>query len=170
MPEPMTRSDAPHDPAGGLLRAEQFQVAYATNDMQRALAVFRENFGIRAFRELEGALPQGGHMHACFAWVGSIMYELMHASGPGAEIFMERVPVGDFALVHHHLGFLIHDEAEWQGLKRRVEQGGCTLAYENHTPGFIRYCFVKSPPLAHYLEYLFPEPAGMAFFNDVPRN
>ena len=83
---------------------------------------------------------------------------------------MGRVPDGDFTLVHHHLGFLIRDEAEWQGLMRRVEEGGFTLAYENNTPGFIRYCFVESPPLDHYLEYLFPEPAGMAFFNDVPRN
>lgn len=167
---PLKRGQAPHDPAGGLLRVEQFQIAYATNDMQRALALFRKNYGIREFRELEDALPQGGHMHACFAWAGSIMYELIHASGPGSEIFMDRVPDGDFALVHHHLGFLIHDEAEWQGLKRRVQQGGFTPAYENNTPGFIRYRFVESPPLDHYLEYLFPEPAGMALFNDVPRN
>ena len=53
----MKRPDTTFGPVGGLLHAEQFQVAYATNDMERARRLFSERFGITAFSRLEGKLP-----------------------------------------------------------------------------------------------------------------
>lgn len=164
----MKRPELLLEPAGGLLRTEHFQVAYATNDIERACELFRQRFGIREFRRLEGAMPSGGHIHVELAWVGNTMYELLSAEGPGAELYMGRVPIEGFAIRHHHLGFLIHDEAQWQALLATVERDGWTLLSKSHTPGFMRSCFVDAPELGHYLEYLFPEPAGLEFFENVP--
>ena len=167
---PMKRPAAIAAPAEGLLRAEQFQVAYATNDIDRARTLFAERYGIAAFRRLEGALPAGGRIRVELAWVGSIMYELLTAEGPGAEIFTGRLPRDDFAIRHHHLGFLIHDAQEWDALHAGIGRTGLTLLSQSSTPGFMQSCFVDAPELGHYLEYLFPEPAGLAFFESVPGN
>ena len=51
------------NPAAGLLCSEQFQVAYATNDMEQARTLFQQRYGIKAFRRLEGPLAAGGHVH-----------------------------------------------------------------------------------------------------------
>ena len=166
----MKRPDGHFNPADGLLRAEQFQMAYATNDIERACELFRQRFGIREFRRLAGQLPSGGHIHIELAWVGPTMYELLTASGPGSELFVGRLPKDRFAIQHHHLGFLIHDEAQWQGLFSQIERNGWTLLSKNNTPGFMQTCFVDVPEVGHYLEYLFPEAAGLDFFESVPNN
>lgn len=158
------------DPAAGLLRTEQFQMAYATNDIERACDLFRKRFGIREFRRLEGPMPSGGRIHVELAWVGNTMYELLTAEGPGSELYVGRLPDEGFAIRHHHLGFLIHDEAQWQALLATIERDGWTLLSKSHTPGFMQSCFVDVPDLGHYFEYLFPEPAGLEFFENVPGN
>lgn len=166
----MKRPTSQFNPAEGLLRAEQFQMAYATNDIKRACDIFRERFGIREFRRLAGQMPSGGHIHVELAWVGSTMYELLTATGPGSELYVGKLPTDRFAIQHHHLGFLIHDEAQWNGLFTQIEQNGWKLLSKNSTPGFLQTCFVDVPELGHYFEYLFPEPAGLAFFEGVPAN
>ena len=167
----MDRPPLTPDPAQGLLRAEHFQVAYATSDPDRAWARFAERYGIRHFATLEGQLPAGGQMRVDLAWVGTVMYELMHASGPGSAIYMDRLPAGpDFAIRHHHLGYLIDGEAAWQGLMEQVSASGHRLAHLSENTGFMTSCFVDAPELGHYLEYIRPEPAGAEFLANVPRN
>lgn len=167
----LNRPASTFDPAAGLLRTEHFQMAYATNDIDQARARFQERYGIREFRSLNGELRQGGRIHVEFAWVGTLMYELIYAEGPGSDIYMDRLPAGDgFKLKHHHLGFLIHDEAEWQALMAEVESKQWQMPHLSHTPGFMLSCFVDAPELGHYLEYLFPEPAALEFFASVPGN
>jgi hypothetical protein len=75
------------DPGTGLLLAEHFQVAYVTNDIKRACKIFASHLGIGSFSKLEGPLKAGGHIEAKFAWVGSVMYEIIQASGPGSELY-----------------------------------------------------------------------------------
>ncbi len=166
----MKRPEASIDPAAGLLRTEQFQIAYATNDIARARDIFGERYGIREFRRLEGQMPSGGHIHVELAWVGTIMYELLTASGPGSELYVGRLPQDRFAIQHHHLGFMIRSAAEWEALMQRIERNGETLLHSNNNAGFLRSCFVDAPDLGHYFEYVFPEPAGLAFFESVPGN
>jgi hypothetical protein len=167
----LNRPNPTFDPSKGLLRAEHFQMAYATNDIARARDMFADRFGIKEFRTLQGPLPQGGQVHIELAWVGTTMYELMFAQGPGSDIYMSRLPAGDdFVLKHHHLGFLIPDQAQWDALMGEIERGGWSMPHKNEAPEFITSCFVDVPALGHYFEYLLPSAAGMAFFDSVPGN
>lgn len=166
----LTRPVADFDPSKGLLNAEHFQMAYATNDIDRACDLFRDRYGITEFCQLEGPMASGGYIRVELAWVGTIMYELITASGPGSDLYIGRLPQGEFALKHHHLGYLIQNEAQWDALQAQVARRGWHMPYSNHNPGFMRNCFIDVPELGHYLEYLFPEPAGLAFFNGVPGN
>jgi len=170
MPEFVRRPRAAFGPGDGLLRKDHFQVAYATNDIERACDLFAKQLGIRQFRRLEGQMPAGGQIRVELAWVGGTMYELISASGPGSDIYVGRLPPGGFAIRHHHLGFLIHDEAQWAALESDAARIGRTLLAKSHNAGFLRSCFVDVPELGHYFEYIFPEPAGIEFFESVPAN
>jgi hypothetical protein len=171
MQEMLTRTAIAPDPANGVLGAEHFQMAYATNDIDQACAFFAKRLGIREFRRLEGQMTAGGHIRVALAWVGTIMYELITASGPGSEIYVGRLAAGpNLALRHHHLGYLVHDQAQWDGLLQSAARDGFAVPYCNRTPGFVQACFVDVPLLGHYLEYILPEPAAVEFFNNVPRH
>ena len=71
---------------------------------------------------------------------------------------------------HHHLGYLIHDKQEWDGLDIDAERAGAKILYRNEATGFIDSLFVAAPELGHLLEYVFPEQAGIDFFEAVPGN
>jgi extradiol dioxygenase family protein len=165
----LTRTPTHAGPQAGLFGAEHFQMAYATNDIDRACTIFAERYGVREFRRLEGALPAGGKIRVELVWVGTIMYELLTASGPGSDIYMSRLPAEGFTIKHHHLGYLIRDNTEWDALMQKVEREGWSMPHQRNNAGFMKSCFVDAPELGHYLEYICPEPAGLTFFDNVPR-
>ena len=162
MPQMLTRAPSDGDTASGLLRAEHFQMAYVTNDLDRACDLFGAQLGIRAWASLGG--------QARFAWVGTLMYEIICASGPGSDIYMDRLPQTDgFALKHHHLGFLIQNQQQWDGVLANAAQHGWAVPYKGVNP-LVEVCFVDVPDLGHYLEYLYATPVGLDFFASVPRS
>lgn len=157
-------------PGKSLLKAEHFEVAYATTDIERAKAIFADRFGITQFAPLGGSLPEGGEIQILLGWAGGVMYELLTASGPGSAVYVEKLPTDRFAIQHHHLGHLIHDAEEWAALEAEVARKGWVVRVNQTIEGFMRQMFVEVPELGHLLEYLWPEPAGVAFFDAVPGN
>jgi Glyoxalase/Bleomycin resistance protein/Dioxygenase superfamily len=166
----LSRSTASCNPGDGLLLAEHFQMAYVTSDMERALDLFKTRFGIQKFSRLEGQMPTGGQIRAEFAWVGTIMYELICASGPGSDLYMDCLPRDDeFHVKHHHLGFLLRRREQWDAVMLKARQSGWAIPYRNDNP-LVEVCFVDVPELGHYLEYFLPKAAGLSFFESVPRH
>lgn len=157
-------------PGSGLFRNDHFQLAYATNDIERACQLFSERFGIKAYKRLEGPLKAGGHIRIELAWAGGVMYELVHAHGPGSDCFTSLLPKGAEELVirPHHLGYFVHSAAEWEALEREIQERGLRVAHVTDVPGFLKAYIVDTLELGHYLEYIFPEPGGISFFESVP--
>ena len=170
MANSLLRPSASFDPASGLLRTDHFQVAYSTNDLERACAIFSDRFGVRQWQFMESPFPEGGLMTLKLAWVGSVMYELIDARGPGSDIWASRLPADEFVIQHHHLGYLIHDKPQWDALTAEIERGKWNLSYLTENPGFLKACYVEVPVLGHYFEYIFPEEAGYEYFQNVPAN
>ncbi|MFV8818708.1 VOC family protein [Haliea sp. E17] len=169
MPYKLNRPAADFDSGNGVLCLEHFQMAYVTTDIERAGRLFRERLGIREFTRLEGETPDGGFIKADFAWVGSIMYELIEPQGPGSEIFSDRLPrTEEFVLKHHHLGYLVQSQAQWDALLANAENNQLRIASHSSNP-LVEVCFVEVPGLEHYLEYLFASELGMNFFDSVAR-
>lgn len=157
--------------ASALLRHDYFQIAYVTNDIAQARDVLSGRYGISAFQCLEGTRPNGGHIHVELAWVGGVMIELLTASGPGSAMFNDRLPPdGSFAIRHHHLGYFIYDDAQWDALHKEATRLGVKITPGNVNTGFLKSCFVEAPELGHYLEYIYPEAGGIEFFQNVPAN
>ena len=167
----LQRPGSGFDPANGLLRAEHFQMAWATNDLEQAKALLAERLGIKAFTPIGGPTPAGGQISVELAWVGTMMYELITATGPGSDLIMGHLPRGEgFAMKHHHLGYLVASPEQWQALEAETTRSGWAMVHKSVNPGFMTSCFIDVPELGHYLEYIMPEPAGVDFFQNVARN
>ena len=154
----------------GMLCKEHSHTAYVTNDMDRALEIFTQRYGISKFSFLEGPMPQGGRIKVAFAWAGGQIYEIIMASGPCTEFYNEMLPQGEFAIRFHHLGFVVPDEAGWKQLEQELQEGSWPIAYSTLTGNFIDAYYVKAPELGHYVEYVHPLQAGIDFYAAVPVN
>lgn len=165
----LSRPSGAFGPSSGLLRVEHFQMAYVTTDIALACELLGAQLGIREFRELGGPLPDGGEIQARFAWVGTLMYELIEAKGPGSDIYSSRLPATGFHMRHHHLGYLVKDAAEIDAVVAQAGQHGWSVPSRGSNP-LVDVCFVEVPALGHYLEYLAPTPLGLDFFDTVPRH
>jgi hypothetical protein len=158
------------NPGSGVLRNDHFQMAYVTNDIERACDVFRQRYGIKAFQTMGGATPAGGEIRVELAWAGGTMYELVHASGPGTDFYNNRLPAEGFAIRHHHLGFFVQDQEGWDALLQEIERDRWPVAYAMDMEDFIFVRYIEAPELGHYLEYMYPAPAAVEFFENVPRS
>lgn len=153
-----------------MLGREHSHSAWVTNDLDRAIEVFRRRYGVAEFGFIEGDMPTGGHIRVAFAWAGGQVLEIICASGSGAEFYNEILPEGEFAIRFHHLGFIVHDEAGWRALEADIKAGEWVVAYQTLTGDFIDAYYVEAPELGHYLEYVRPFSAGIDFYASVPAN
>jgi catechol 2,3-dioxygenase-like lactoylglutathione lyase family enzyme len=152
----------------GLFGYEHFQIAYATNDIDRACELFRARFGIRDFGRLEGPMPGGRHARMECAWAGGVMIELVTTTGPGSDFYVDRLPTDDFAIKLHHFGYLLRDETEWGAVHAAVAKAGLPIVAQGGQAGFMKHCFVGMPGLAHLCEYVLPEAGILAYFEGLP--
>lgn len=163
------RPTAVFDAGKGLLSNDHFQIAYVTNDIDRAVAVFKQRFGVGSFRESDNEGPNGMRVCIRSVWIGSLMYEICYGTGPGMELYSEAAPPGDeFILKFHHFGYLIPDEAAWDLLEERIAQGGWTKRTDSDIPGFFRGCYVEVPELGHFLEFVMPRQGLLDRMNATP--
>jgi hypothetical protein len=144
------------NPERSLLLNDHFQLGYVTNNIDRAVAVFRERFGVTKFRENDADLPDGRQIRSRSAWIGSMMYEILCAAGRGFELYTDWVPGPEFQLRLHHFGYLVRDDASWLALEKQIAQGEWTLSQRGDHPNFVKTCYVHAPELGHYLEFILP--------------
>ncbi len=168
MESTVVRPEMSNAPGKGVLRSDHFQIAYVTNDLEQAAAVFSERYGIAAFYGMEAEHPEGGSIKIKLAWAGGVMFELIEAKGPGTQFYTSRLPEDRFAIRHHHLGFLVNSMADWTALIDELAQKNMPIVFEGHTEGFMRFCYAYAAEVDHYLEYFLLEQAGIAFFQSVP--
>jgi hypothetical protein len=157
----------PVQPSGGdgFLTKMHFQVAYVTSDLARAKALFAERYGLKGYAEMGGDDPAtGDSLNVALAWAGGTMYELIEAHGPAWGFYHSRLPAEGFAVRHHHLGYLLQSEAEWDALEAEIARQGRAVAFRAVMDGFMRAIYIDAPELGHYLEYIYPEADGVAFF------
>lgn len=166
----LNRPDPIVAPGSGLLLKDHFQVAYVTNNLDRACDTFNKRYGIRNFQSVDGSMPSGGTIKVAFAWAGSLLYEIIDARGPGTDFYNELLPADEFAMQFHHLGFLIHNRESWQTLEQEFSATGWPIAYKSLAGNFMDAYYIKAPELGHYLEYIYPHQAGINFLATVPVN
>jgi extradiol dioxygenase family protein len=158
-----------YDPARGLLHNDHYHVGYVTNDLDRAAGVFRERFGVTAFRESGNEMPGGSRIDLRSVWLGNMMYEITCGAGPGMELYSDHAPQSDeFVLKFHHYGYFVPDDESWGALSRQIDSGGWNVVLESDTPGYCRARYVDASQLGHYLEFVQPWDGLLERLNATP--
>lgn len=158
-----------YDPAKGLLHNDHFQLAYVTNDVERAEKIFRDRFGVARFRANDNELPGGTKVRVRSVWIGKMMYEICCGEGAGMELYTDCAPPGgDFVLRFHHYGFLVPDDAAWAALESELARGRWNVRSRSDIPGFFRGCYVEVPEFGHFLEFVLPGPGLLERMNATP--
>lgn len=142
-----------------------FQIAYATNDLENAMRLFRDRFGTGRFTMLD--VP-ADVMRIGLAYAGRMMIELIQPVNDGGLYSNWIAGTEGFALRHHHFGILADSKAQLTAIRQAHIDAGTTIATEGSMPGALDFLYVDTTAdLGHYLEYVRLDPAGVAIFAQI---
>lgn len=142
---------------------ELFQTAYVTNDLVTARRLFSERYGVNNWTTFE---PWDG-VNISMTWLRGHQIELVHAAGTEYPLYTQWLTeTADFAIRMHHFGYFVENDDEWDALKRllALEQRPIIFAGDG---GICQFAYVNAPELGHYLEYVYPNEEGRAFFASI---
>lgn len=151
-----------------------FQLGYVTPDLDRAVALYGERFGVKDFLTFNSAdmNPDAPDpIRVGLAWTGEVMVELIEPK-PGHSLYQCAMPpAGEFAIQLHHLGYLVHDQAGWTDALAALEAQAIPVVSRTTSGDMLDLVYADARPLlGHHLEVIWLKPEGQAFFDTVPRN
>ena len=153
-----------------------YQVAYVTNEFERALQQCARTHGAHQFARLPGLRYETGPgraaiCHVALAYVGDTEIEVIQPLEGDVGFYREALPATGFALRFHHLARLYdtREEVEAQIAAYRLE--GRALPVDGSSPGSARYYYADfRAELGHYIEGIWFEPAARQWLGTIPRN
>lgn len=149
-----------------------FQHGYLTTDIEQALAVFRDRWGVERFFIFDtGDFGAPYPIKVGLAWKGGVMIELIESLGEPAPAFAGHLPGSDFTIKLHHHGFYTEDKRIYDAQCRGAEAQGFVQTGGAAATNFIDYAYFDArSALGHQLEYVLAYPDGRAFLAQTPRN
>jgi hypothetical protein len=143
----------------GLVLGQTFQTAYVTTDMDRALAIFRERYGIGQFlrsgRRTIPLEPSGQMtMEIALAWAGDTMIEVIQPLADEVAVYADWLPREGFGLRFHHVAVRLHSTAEWNEMLRMNEKLGHRVCFRLTASNTKALYIDTAAELGHYVEYL----------------
>jgi hypothetical protein len=153
-----------------LLSKQHFQVAYVTNDLDRALDVFSEIYKIKDFHVTRGTEIAGvDKFDFALAWAGDTMLEIIEGKENKESLYQRSLPKDEFAISFHHLGYFVQNMQEWGEMLDTIKATDRKIALSGSVPD-LHFLYIEAPELGHYLEYVLPGPTWIEFFDSLPRN
>jgi hypothetical protein len=143
-----------------------FQRAYVTTDLDRAVRVFSERYGVSEFvpfPNIHSHHTDGmeSELNVALSYAGDTMIELIEPAGGDDRLWRDHLSSNGFQIRFHHNGFLVDSEAELLALAARSD--GPTLRLQGISLG-TRFLYLDSvAELGHYLEYVLPTPESRRF-------
>src|SRR5262249_52532337 len=163
--------DATHVPLAGL-----YQIAFVTTDLDEAMLLFADTYGISKFkvrRDLSSAPGMPSlTVHVAHAYVGPMMIELIQPAGGEDTLYREILPRDGFAIRPHHFGFMVRSEQELERISAALETRNVPIAFDASMPGVARAVYADArSSLGHYLEYVYLRlEARPGYYTQVPHN
>ena len=151
-----------------------FQIAYVTTDLERAIAVFRDQQGVAEIAVFEDfTLDVAGGRDAVInvglAYVGDVQLEIIEPVTGDVDLYRTWLP-DEFAVRHHHFCHRLDSVAELEAVQGRYEQSGVTIPLAASL-GETRLFYADTTSLLdHYQEYAWIAPESEEFMASLPRN
>lgn len=146
--------------------AAHSQVAYVTTDLDRALAVFRDDYGVPAFHVFANDAPglvqsDGARLRIALALVGGVEIELIEPQGDSAPLFSEALPAdGSFAIRFHHVAIRIEGSlADFEAHMASIDPARHPVVWQGAMGAVMRYAYTdERPALGHFVEHVWMDP------------
>lgn len=151
-------------------KATHSQVAYVTNDLDRALAVFRDEYDVPAFHVFGNDAPglvqsDGARLKIALAKVGDVEIELIEPIGDSAPLFSAVLPSdGSFAIRFHHVAYRIDGTvADFDAHMASIDQSRHPVIWSGALGDIMRFAYTDERTLlGHYVEHVWMHPDMLA--------
>jgi hypothetical protein len=142
--------------------ARHSQIAYVTNDLDRALAVWREEFDVPAFHVFTNDMPglessRPFQLKIALANVGGTEIELIEPLHGSAPLHAEPLPGdGSFAICFHHVAMRIEGTlADFDAHMASLDPLRHPAVWTGGLADLMRYAYTdERPTLGHYVEHV----------------
>jgi len=152
-----------------------FQTAYVTNDLLKAVEIFKENLSIPDFYiggDHHVPHVKGGTaiIQSAIVWSGTVQLEIIQPKGGRDEIYRDALPKEGFGLVFHHFCARAPTIEAFEARKADFIRQGCEIVLD-YDAGFIRAFYADTRHLlGHPTEYVWIESDDMLTMNGkIPR-
>jgi len=152
------------------------QVAYVTNDFDRALAVFAQVHRAKKFMELRDMrYPTGpgreAHCNIGLAYVGATELEVIQPLGDDVQIYRDFLPADGFAIRFHHLSRFLETRRDYDEQLALFEKMGKRIPIIGDFSGRASYFYADfRAELGHYIECITFTEEGREWVATIPRN
>ena len=138
------------------------QTAYVTNDMQQALAVFRDHYDVTSFYVFANDAPgmvqsDGAQLKIALAVVGGVEIELIEPQGHTAPMFSAPLPSdGSFAIRFHHIAYRIEgDLSDFEAHMASIDPEKHPVIWSGSMGDVMRFAYTdERAVLGHYVEHV----------------
>jgi len=153
------------------------QIAYVTNDLERAKSLFAEQYGVGRFFMLcdppPDNIPPGiPPLRVALANLGEIELELIQPLGRELPVFADALPQDkSFAIRFHHICFRIAgDLADWNAHRASIDESQHPVVFHGALADDLRFLYTdERSRLGHYVEHIWMSPQVMQqMAKDVP--
>ena len=140
------------------------QLAYVTNDFDRALSVFRERHNVPKFLEMRDIdLPTRGdvtaHLHFGFAIVDDIQIELIQPLGGADETYRSGLTGQAFQIKFHHVCQQLSSLRQLEEVRAEAGRTGRVISLWGSYQGVATYLYLdERSSVGHFLEYIYYDP------------
>jgi Glyoxalase/Bleomycin resistance protein/Dioxygenase superfamily len=146
--------------------ATHSQVAYVTNDLDRALALFRDDYDVPSFYVFTNDAPgmiqsDGAKLKIALALVGGVEIELIEPQGETAPLFSAPLPMdGRFGIRFHHVAFRIAGGiADFEAHMASIDPEKHPVVWHGRLGEVLRYAYTdERATLGHYVEHVWMHP------------
>lgn len=138
------------------------QTAYVTNDMEQALAVFRDQYSVPSFYVFANDAPgmvqsDGAQLKIALAIVGGVEIELIEPQGDTAPMFSAPLPDdGSFAIRFHHVAYRVEgDLSDFEAHMASIGAEKHPVIWSGSLGDVMRFAYTDERALlGHYVEHV----------------
>lgn len=143
-------------------KARHSQNAYVTTDINAAMAIWRDQFGVASFHVFTNdgpgleCVPQY-RMKIALANVGGLEIELIEPFHGQAPLHAATLPIdGSFAMAFHHIALRIDGElADFEAHMASLDPGLHPVVWSGALGNVMRYAYTdERGTLGHYVEHV----------------
>jgi Glyoxalase/Bleomycin resistance protein/Dioxygenase superfamily len=138
------------------------QTAYVTNDIEQALAVFRDHYDVTSFYVFANNAPgmvqsDGAQLKIALAVVGGVEIELIEPQGDTAPLFSALLPSdGSFAIRFHHVAYRVEgDLSDFEAHMASIDSEQHPVIWSGSLGDVMRFAYTDERSLlGHYVEHV----------------